>query len=103
MTTKLKKIIKKVDPLMGGDAILDKVGLPSMFGDEFGFVQEQKAISGSTVEAPAAAPVAAEGLDAREAQRRRQLAMAGMAGNQLTGPSGLSGTANTQMKSLLGS
>lgn len=104
MTSKLKKIIKKVDPLMGGDALLDKVGLPSVFGDEFGFVQDPAALaSGSTVEAPANTPTAVdEGvLAAREAQRKKQLAASGMGGTNLTG--GLSGNANTQLKSLLGS
>lgn len=106
MTTKLKKIIKKVDPLMGGDAILDKVGLPSVFGDEFGFVKDPAALTtGSTVEAPANQPTAVdEGvLAAREAERKRQLAAGGLAGTNLTGSGGLTGRATTAPKSLLGS
>lgn len=106
MTSKLKKIIKKVDPLLGGDVLLDKVGLPSMFGDEFGFVQDPaKMQSGSTVEAPANTPTPVDQgvLDAREAERKRQLAAAGMSGTNLTGPRGLTASASTQPKSLLGS
>jgi hypothetical protein len=104
MTSKLKKVIKKVDPLLGGDVLLDKAGLPSMFGDEFGFVQDPaKMATGSTVEAPANTPTPVdEGvLAARESQRKKQLAAGGMGGTNITG--GLSGNANTQLKSLLGS
>lgn len=104
MTSKLKKVIKKVDPLMGGDKILDQLGLPSVFGDEFGFVQDPaKLQTGSTVEAPAGTPTAVDDgvLAAREAQRKRQLAAGGMGGTNLTG--GLGSTANTGLKSLLGS
>lgn len=106
MTSKLKKVIKKVDPLLGGDVILDKLGLPSVFGDEFGMVQDpEKMQAGSTVEAPASAPSAVgdDVMAARDSERRRQLAAAGMAGTNLTGPSGLRSRANTQTKSLLGS
>jgi hypothetical protein len=55
-------------------------------------------------EAPAATPTAVseETLDAREAQRKRQLAAAGLGGTNLTGSMGL-GAANTSVKSLLGS
>ena len=60
--------------------------------------------------APGAAPEAAPTpLDpdvtaAREAQRKRQQAYAGLASTVLTRPGGLGGTnANTQMKTLLGS
>lgn len=56
------------------------------------------------VAAPAATPTAVseETLDAREAQRKRQLAAAGLGGTNLTGSMGL-GAANTSVKSLLGS
>lgn len=58
-----------------------------------------------TGEAPATAPTA---LDpdvqaARESQRKRQQAYAGLASTVLTRPGGLTGGANTQMKTLLGS
>lgn len=105
MTTKLKKNIKKIDPLLGGDVILDKLGLPSMFGDDFGFVQDPVDPVTGSVAAVEAAPTAVsdETQAARDAQRKRQLAAAGMSGNQLTGSTGLSSAASTSMKSLLGS
>ena len=61
--------------------------------------------TGSTA-APDTTPTAQdpEVLAAREAQRRRQLAAAGLSANILTGAQGLAGTsATTQLKSLLGS
>lgn len=42
-------------------------------------------------------------LAAREAQKKRQLAAAGLSGNILTGAQGLTSPASTNMKSLLGS
>lgn len=61
--------------------------------------------AGSQQIAPDTSPTAvSEGtLDAREAQRKRQLAAAGLSGTNLTGASGLSGAANTATKTLLGS
>ena len=58
-----------------------------------------------TVQAPdtTPTPVGEETSAAREAQRRRQLAAAGLGGNTLTGASGLSSAATTAGKSLLGS
>jgi hypothetical protein len=105
MSKKFKKIWKKVDPIMGGDVILDKLGLPSLGGEKNGlFAQPEMAATGSTA-APAMAPTAVsdETMDAREAMRKRQLAAAGMSGTVLTSSSGLSGGANTAGKSLLGS
>lgn len=63
------------------------------------------AATGSGIPAPETSPTAvSEGtLDAREAQRKRQLAAAGLSGTNLTGASGLSGAANTATKTLLGS
>lgn len=63
------------------------------------------ATTGSSQVAPDTSPTAvSEGtLDAREAQRKRQLAAAGLSGTNLTGASGLSGAANTATKTLLGS
>lgn len=100
-SSKLKKIIKKVDPLMGGDAILDKVGLPSVFGDEQGFVQEPVELGASTVAAAPDAPTEVDGgvLAARDDERRRRAAAAGQNSTILTG--GL-GSANTGQKTLLG-
>lgn len=62
--------------------------------------------SGSAVAAPEAAPTPLDPdvTAAREAQRKRQQAYAGLASTVLTRPGGLGGTsANTQMKTLLGS
>lgn len=61
--------------------------------------------SAAATAAPEAAPTA---LDpdvqaAREAQKKRQQAYAGLASTVLTRPGGLTGGANTQMKTLLGS
>ena len=100
-SSKLKKIIKKVDPLMGGDAILDKVGLPSVFGDEQGFVQEPIEMGATQVAAAPDAPTEVDGgvLAARDDERRRRAAAAGQNSTILTG--GL-GSANTGQKTLLG-
>lgn len=100
-SSKLKKIIKKVDPLMGGDAILDKVGLPSVFGDENGFVQEPVEIGATQVAAAPEAPTEVDSgvMAARESERRRRAAAAGQNSTILTG--GL-GAANTGQKTLLG-
>ena len=61
--------------------------------------------TGSQQIIPDASPTAvSEGtLDAREAQRKRQLAAAGLSATNLTGAGGLSGAANTANKTLLGS
>lgn len=59
----------------------------------------------ATVEAPGSTPtaVSADTEAAREAQRRRQLAAAGLSGNILTGAGGLGSASTTGAKSLLGS
>jgi hypothetical protein len=100
-SSKLKKIIKKVDPLMGGDKILDKVGLPSMFGDENGFVQEPVEMGATQIASAPEAPTEVDGgvLAARDDERRRRAAAAGQNSTILTG--GL-GSANTGQKTLLG-
>lgn len=55
--------------------------------------------------APASIPTAQdpEALAAREEQKKRQAAAAGLSANVLTGAGGLKTAANTQLKSLLGS
>jgi hypothetical protein len=100
-SSKLKKIIKKVDPLMGGDKILDKVGLPAMFGDENGFVQEPVEMGATQIASAPEAPTEVDGgvLAARDDERRRRAAAAGQNSTILTG--GL-GSANTGQKTLLG-
>ena len=110
MGKKLKKTIAKFD--IGGQ-LLYKAGLPDPLGDFTGLgpeavaraeAAEEALKAGSEVQAPAPTPTAVsdETLSAREAQRKRQLAVAGMGGTQLTGSMGL-GAANTSVKSLLGS
>lgn len=110
MSKKIKRTIAKFD--FGGQ-LLGQMGLPDPLSEALGtspgqFAKEDaeklaKEQAGS-VAAPTATPTAVsdETLSAREAQRRRQLAAAGMGGTQLTGSSGL-GSATTSMKSLLGS
>jgi len=55
--------------------------------------------------APDAAPTAQDpqSIAAREDQKRKQAAYAGLSANVMTKPGGLTGGANTQLKSLLGS
>ena len=87
--------MKKVDPLMGGDKILDKLGLPSVFGDKYGIggpgdAEAAYAAGSETAPVPESL-VGEETMAAREAQRKRMLAAAGLGGNVLTGAGGLSG------------
>lgn len=110
MGKKIKKTLAKFD--IGGQ-LLQKAGLPDPLGDALGVspgavaaaeAAEKAAAQAGSVAAPAPTPTAVsdETLSAREAQRKRQLAAAGMGGTQLTGSMGL-GAANTSVKSLLGS
>lgn len=109
MGKKIKKTLAKFD--IGGQ-LLQKAGLPDPLGDALGVSPgavaaaeaAEKAAEVGSVAAPAPTPTAVsdETLSAREAQRKRQLAAAGMGGTQLTGSMGL-GAANTSVKSLLGS
>lgn len=109
MGKKIKKTLAKFD--FGGQ-LLQKLGLPDPLGDALGVSPgavaaaeaAEKAAEAGSVAAPAPTPTAVsdETLSAREAQRKRQLAAAGMGGTQLTGSMGL-GAANTSVKSLLGS
>lgn len=107
--SKVTKIIKKLDPLMGGDKILDKLGLPSLMGEKNGILNTMspETAAGSTVDATASSStptaVSSDTEAAREAQRRRQLAASGLSGNILTGSGGLGGASTTGAKSLLGS
>ena len=101
--SKLKDTIKKVDPLMGGDKILDAVGLPSVFGEENSIFGQEVVTTGSTVTAPdAPTEVDAGVLAAREDERRRRLAAAGQNSTILTSSSGLNSAASTGQKTLLG-
>lgn len=85
-----------VDPIKAGfDASKSALGLNPPTTNDF---------TGSTA-APDATPTAMDPdtLAAREAQKKRQLAAAGLSGNILTGQQGLTTPASTSMKSLLGS
>lgn len=107
MSKKATKIFKKLDPLQGGDVILDKLGLPSLTGSDYGLLtgQGQDAMTGSTAAAPDTTPTSVDPavIEARNAQRRRQLQAAGLSSTIATGAGGLSGSANTAVKTLLGS
>jgi len=110
MAKKVKSLISKFD--IGGQ-LLHKMGLPDPLGDMTGLgpgaIAREKAMAeaaqAGSVAAPAASPTAVsdETLAAREAQRKRQLASAGMGGTVLTSASGISASASTAGKSLLGS
>lgn len=104
MSKKAFKNLKKLDPLQGGDVILDKLGLPSLTGSEFGLLNGPEAVAGSTVTAPAATPTAvdADVQAARDAARKRQAAASGLSSTVLTSSSGLSG-GGSGLKTLLGS
>jgi hypothetical protein len=111
MSKKIKKTIAKFD--IGGQ-LLHKAGLPDPLGDMTGLgpgavaaqeAADKLAKEAGSVQAPGPTPTAVsdETMDARDSQRRRQLAMAGMSGTTLTRPGGLGGTATTSTKTLLGS
>jgi hypothetical protein len=96
-----KKVIKKIDPLMGGDKVLDYLGLPSVFGDEGGFIKEPVELGANTVAAAPDAPTEVDSgvLAARDDERRRRAAAAGQSSTILS--SNL-GAAPTGRKTLLG-
>lgn len=101
----VKKIHKFHDPLDLDNKLLDPMGLPSLAGKENGLMPDEEKVGSTVLPAVADAPTAVDPavLDARDDQRKRQLASAGLSGNVLTRPGGLSSKANTQTKSLLGS
>lgn len=113
---KIKKLMNKaidLDPLRGGDVILEGMGLPNLTGENTGFLNKadrEKAAaeaaaeaSGSTT-APTTAPTtSSDSVQAAvDAERRRRLAQSGQNGTILTGASGVLGGANTSNKTLLG-
>ena len=110
----IKKLVNKVvklDPLRGGDVILEGMGLPNMFGENTGMfnkAEREKAAaeaasgSGSLVN-PTAPTTSSDSVQAAvEAERKRRLALSGQNGTILTGASGVLGNANTSQKTLLG-
>lgn len=95
----LVNTIKKIDPLRGGDVILDKFGLPNLLGDKNGILNETNDSANSTVTGPAEATnVASDVQGARDSEKRRRAAAAGLSSTILGGTS--SGT--TTSKTLLG-
>ena len=114
---KIKKLMNKVidlDPLRGGDVILEGLGLPNMTGENTGMLgkadrekkaaEDAAAAAGSTTVAnPTAATTSSDSVQAAvEAERKRRLAQSGQSGTILTGASGVLGNANTSQKTLLG-
>lgn len=93
---------KKIKNIVSSVANVATLGLA---GSILKTPKEQSDSTGSQQVIPEASPTAvSEGtLDAREAQRKRQLAAAGLSATNLTGAGGLSGAANTATKTLLGS
>lgn len=110
----IKNLVNKVvklDPLRGGDVILEGMGLPNMFGENTGMFNKAErekaaaeAVSGSGTSAnPAAPTTSSDSVQAAvEAERKRRLAQSGQNGTILTGSSGVLGNANTSQKTLLG-
>ncbi|QYM70635.1 hypothetical protein K1X80_09965 [Pseudomonas sp. So3.2b] len=110
----IKKLVNKVvalDPLRGGDVLLEGMGLPNMFGENTGMFNKAErekaaaeAASGSGTSAnPAAPTTSSDSVQAAvEAERKRRLAQSGQNGTILTGSSGVLGNANTSQKTLLG-
>ncbi|WP_044271478.1 hypothetical protein [Pseudomonas fluorescens] len=112
----IKKLVNKVvelDPLRGGDVILEGMGLPNMFGENTGMfnkAEREKAAAkaaaeaaGSTASTAVAATTSSDSVQAAvEAERKRRLAQSGQNGTILTGSSGVLGGASTGQKTLLG-
>ncbi|MGP5352517.1 hypothetical protein [Pseudomonas helleri] len=112
----IKKLVNKVvalDPLRGGDVILEGMGLPNMFGENTGMFnkaeREKEAAkaaaeaAGSAASTAVAATTSSDSVQAAvEAERKRRLAQSGQNGTILTGSSGVLGGANTSQKTLLG-
>lgn len=109
---KLLNKVLKLDPLRGGDVILEGLGLPNLTGENTGMLgkadREKKAAKAAaeaagSVAGPAAATTSSDSVQAAvEAERKRRLAQSGQNGTILTGSSGVLGGANTSQKTLLG-
>jgi len=109
----IKKLVNKVvdlDPLRGGDVILEGMGLPNLTGENTGFLNKAErdkaaaeAMTGSTTASTTAPTTSSDSVQAAiDAERRRRLAQSGQNGTILTGASGVLGNANTSQKTLLG-
>lgn len=109
----IKKLMNKaidLDPLRGGDVILEGMGLPNLTGENTGFLNKAErdkaaaeAMTGSTTTTAAAPTTSSDSVQAAiDAERRRRLSQSGQNGTILTGASGVLGNANTSQKTLLG-
>lgn len=112
----IKKLVNKVvdlDPLRGGDVILEGLGLPNLTGENTGMLNkadrekeaaEAAELAAGSGSAPSNAPTtSSDSVQAAvDAERRRRLAQSGQNGTILTGASGVLGGANTSNKTLLG-
>lgn len=110
---KIKKLMNKaidLDPLRGGDVILEGMGLPNLTGENTGFLNKAErdkaaaeAMTGSGTSSTVAPTTSSDSVQAAvDAERRRRLALSGQNGTILTGASGVLGGANTSQKTLLG-
>ena len=112
--SKVRKIVAKYDL---GHQYGKQLGLPDPSGDLFygsdralsptekAEKAAKDAANAAGAETTESVPIAVsdDTLAARDAQKKRQLAAAGLSGTVLTGAQGLSSPASTSMKSLLGS
>ena len=103
MGKKIKKAVNVATFGLSGAA--EKLALDPIQA-ALGMGKQQQDVTGS-VAAPDAAPTAPTAQDpqsvaAREDQKKKQAAYAGLSANVLTKPGGLTSQANTQLKSLLG-
>lgn len=111
MSKKIRKTVARFDL---GHQFAKKYGLPdpagdAIYGSDRALTPQEQAAkdaeeAGSVVtEISSPTAISDETLAARESQRRRQLAAAGLYGNILTGSQGLGSSNTSQLKSLLGS
>ncbi|HHS7808275.1 TPA: hypothetical protein ACTQYX_000759 [Pseudomonas putida] len=109
----IKKLVNKaidLDPLRGGDVILEGLGLPNLTGEQTGFLGKAdrekaaaEAAAGSVTSTTTAPTTSSDSVQAAvDAERRRRLSQSGQNGTILTGSSGVLGGANTSNKTLLG-
>ena len=100
MGKKIKKAVNVATFGLSGAA--EKLALDPIQA-ALGMGKQQQDITGS-VAAPDAAPTAQDpqSVAAREDQKKKQAAYAGLSANVLTKPGGLTSQANTQLNSLLG-
>ena len=114
MSKKVKKLVSNFDL---GHKIVKGMGLPdpagdAIYGEYRTLSPAEKAAAAAEKDAAAIGGSMPSGIPtiqdnatiaAREDQKRRQAAAAGLSANMLTGSGGLKAQANTGMKSLLGS